>query len=464
MGSNNIFTRCSERIVSRNLTLRLGHNPSHEVVAANCQSADKSRQLAFALDIEEVPQTPIAHDIDLERNELSDLHIIMADEARVATIEGRVSDMASDMNGLKEDVTSLKTDVAGMTDKMDKLIQAMTNLNTRQQDMGAGQSQQDTANSPRRNGAETPGYSNETAQNNQASQANMAPSNYANSTNHAARPQRPLNYQASNYALGQNARRLSPEDFINVEMSRDAFNYLESGKGLMPRDMGSAREMIKPYMYLYRDGVSTPRQKLDARQSITATEYIDAMLALLADTRAFHPDDQQDIFHHLRKVARDILERPWHLVRRWTQYVWDSVEAGSITWADRDIIQEERVRICLTGGHTQPSGSNSNTYQIPARRQQGMQEVTCRAYNSRSGCPQRDSHPDGQVFAMHICSYCDSIGRACYHSIRECERRVTHSRNDNQHQFRNRNQGQTYHQYNPYQNNQVPKNGFQAHQ
>lgn len=457
MGSNNIFTRCSERIVSRNLALRLGYTPPHDVVAANCQSADNSRHLAFASDIQEAPHIAIAHDINLNRDELSELSATMADEARVATIEGKVTDMVTDVTGLKDDVNELKTDVAGINDKMDKLIRAMDSLNpTQMQNTEHRHTHQDSATSPQRDGVGRP------PQNNQASQANMATSNQSNYYHMGS--QRHANAHAPHTATAHNGRRMSPEEFVQKEMNRDAFTYPESGNSFVSHTVGPAKDITKPYMYLYRDGVSTARQKLDARQSITATEYIDAMLALLADPRAYHPDDYQDIFHHLRKVSRDILERPWCVVRRWTQYVWDLVEAGSISWADRDIIQEERVRICLTGASNQSNNSNSSTYQIPARRQHGMQEVTCRAFNSRSGCPQRDSHQDGQVFALHICNYCDSIGRACYHSIRECERRVTHSKNDNQYQFRNRQHGHPQQQYNQYHNNQFPKNGFQAHQ
>lgn len=468
MGSNNINTRCSERLVTRNLTLRLGHNPTQDLISANCLSADISRHLAFATDIPEAPRSPLLSDINIQRQALSELPIIMADEARVATIEGNVNDMVTDVADLRGDVNSLKTDVAGINDKMEKLIQAMTKLHDKQSgDSEHGQEHHDAPTSNASQG-------NSASQNDQTPPvSSTAPNSSNNQSYYSAQHNnqtRPSPYSSTyNPMLPRNRRQMSREEFIQMEAERDAFNYPDSGKDFVSHSVGPAKDIIKPYMYLYRDGVSTSRQKLDARQSMTASEYIDATLTLLADTRAYHPDDYQDIFHHIRKVARDTLERPWHAVRRWTQYVWDSVEAGAISWADRDIIQEERVRICLTGVHNNAIASNSSTYQIPARRQHGVQEVTCRQFNTRNGCPNRDSHQDGQVFALHICSYCDSVGRTCYHSVRECERRVTHSRNDNQQQFRNRNSGQpSYHQpqnYNSaFHNNQFPKNGFQAHQ
>lgn len=191
------------------------------------------------------------------------------------------------------------------------------------------------------------------------------------------------------------------------------------------------------------------------------------MLSLLSDRRAFDPKDFYDIFHHLRKVSRDSLERPWAAVRRWTQYIWDSFEDGSITWADSDIIQEERVRICLTGAHSQPSHAHNQAYQIPARWNQGLQEVPCRAFNTRNGCHARDSQVEGNVYSLHICTYCNSVGKACFHSVRDCERRVTHARNDNTHptsRGRQHNHPNNYHSQNAYQYNHMSmpasKNGY----
>lgn len=384
MGKNNITTRCSERLVTRNLTLRLGYDPPEKVIAANCHSADNSRKLAFAPEPPKAVQ-PFISDIDLERENSSDLLTTMAEDERVAAIEGKVTGIVTDVTGLKDDVTSLKTEVEGMSHKMDKMIQAMNNLDVSR--LGAtgnasaqGQPQHDVPDSPNRDATPAP------TRNTQASQANIALTNQSSHHNQI-NSQRYTNHTMSSHQPARNGRHISQEEFIQTEMDRDAFHYPESGKHLTSYSVGPAREMIKPYMYLYRDGVSTPRQKLDARQSITATEYMDAALALLADTRAYHPDDFQDIFHHLRKVARDILERPWYSVRRWSQYIFDSVEAGSITWADRDIIQDERVRICLTGVQGQNHNNSSSTYQIPARRQHGTQEIMCRAFNTRNGCP-----------------------------------------------------------------------------
>lgn len=53
------------------------------------------------------------------------------------------------------------------------------------------------------------------------------------------------------------------------------------------------------------------------------------------------------------------------------------------------------------------------------------------------------------MWAVHCCSYCDSVGKMCNHSVRECERRITHARPYDNHHF-NRCQHQ---QQQPYYNN-----------
>lgn len=124
-------------------------------------------------------------------------------------------------------------------------------------------------------------------------------------------------------------------------------------------DVCASRVIAKPYMYLYREGIFSMKHRLDARQSMSLNEYMDAILALLADQRAYDVADYADIMHHLRKVVRDAMERPWHAVRRWTQYIWDSIESGLMTWSNRDMIQEERARLCLTGLASNMPHSNS---------------------------------------------------------------------------------------------------------
>lgn len=221
------------------------------------------------------------------------------------------------------------------------------------------------------------------------------------------------------------SRQLSLEDYVQREMERDRFLVPNAGNNPYVSNVHAVTVLSKPYMYLHREAVHTVKQKLDARYTMSAPEYIDASLALLADHRAYDPRDFQDMIFHLRKVSRDSLERPWHAVHRWSQFIWDAIEAGDMSWADCDLIQEERLRLCLTAP---PSQSMSYYSASGPTKKADMHESLCRAYNSRNGCHHRQSHAEGNTLLLHNCSYCDSVGKACTHPVRDCERRVTHAR------------------------------------
>lgn len=431
MGLKHKSSRCSEHLITRHLTLRLGYTPAPEVVRAQRNRINAvCRRPVSPLPI--APhQNSIFSDINLIRAESENSTDLVTASSSNTTKQikmaedQRMGDIENEVTGLKTDVNMLKTDVASINGKMDNLLQAMTRLGVNQ------------ATAPTHEASEF-----------QPESSNSIATQTAGATRSANPP------RGSQY-----------DDFIHREMERDRFSYPETsaGKAHSSYDI-IGRGLTKPYMYVYREGLSTLKQKLEARQTITAAEYIDATLSLLADHRAYHPDDYNDIFDHLRKVSRDALERPWPAVRRWTQYIWDEVESATIVWADRDVIQEERVRMCLTSVYNAPSNNQNHAYQIPARRHQGLQEVTCRQFNSRSGCMHRESHADGQVYALHICTYCDSLGRTCYHSVRECERRLNHTRNDGnngRNRPYNQNGNQHFGQANHHQQNYMAtKNGF----
>lgn len=210
-------------------------------------------------------------------------------------------------------------------------------------------------------------------------------------------------------------------------------------------------------MYVHREGVSTIKQKLDIRNQITAPEYIDAFLSLLGDNRAYDYRDFNDMMFHLRKVSRDALERPWHAVRRWSNFVWDAIEAGDISWADRDIIQDERVRLCLTCPTSVQNAGQLNNRSAQVSHS-ANQEQLCRAFNSRNGCHHKQSHTEGSVLLAHHCSYCDSVGKACGHSVRDCERRITHARATDHPYYQRRGSHQAFQYTNNMNNQAFPQN------
>lgn len=359
----------------------------------------------------------------------------MEPEQRVATIEA--------------DVTKLKADVGSINGKLDEVLEAMARMSTRFPPARQHDAQHKNTSATDR---DSDGASS-AAQNDKSPQSRQTQTSASN-THHVVDAQ------------------LSLDEFVHRESQRDRFEASHNGRNNFSSDAFLNRIIAKPYMYLSRDGISSVKQKLDARQTVTPLEYVDATLALLSDPRAFDVNDYVDIMFHLRKVTRDSLERPWPSVRRWTQYVWDAVEAGEFTWADREQIQEERVRLCLTN----PGSVSSITSKQATKTET---EVICRAFNTRIGCKFQESHGDHHITQLHCCSYCDSVGRQCFHSVRECERRLAHTRNDNSPhgQYQQRNRRQNYgqqqpaqfqqrnqvQQFNPYSqnnNNQYSKNAM----
>ena len=88
---------------------------------------------------------------------------------------------------------------------------------------------------------------------------------------------------------------------------------------------------------------------------MSALEYIHATLALLMDPYSHDINDHQYILQHLQDVVHDSMERKWALVRKWTQFILDAVEKRKLVWSDTQLIQNERVRIAMTG-----AGVNKN--------------------------------------------------------------------------------------------------------
>lgn len=118
---------------------------------------------------------------------------------------------------------------------------------------------------------------------------------------------RPAHPAGPSYYAGGNPS-MSLEEFTQRELDCDKFTHSHIGNKLIEHSV--TRTMCKPYMYVSREGAYTQKQKLDIRHSVSAIEYIDTTLSLLADKRAFVPDDYNHIMYHLRKVTRDATERP----------------------------------------------------------------------------------------------------------------------------------------------------------
>ena len=250
-------------------------------------------------------------------------------------------------------------------------------------------------------------------------------------------------------------REANYDGYVDTVCRADRFNPPRAqGKALTYDQSDSMR---KPYMYIVREECQTEKQKLDVRCNLTSLEYINALVKLLMDPRAYPTEDQPHILRHLRDVSQDAMERPWVGVRKWSQSVFDDIAGGEFAWSDYQLIQNARVRFAMTA----PSQS-----QAQAKHVGQAKEYLCREFNSRGGCRQRGDHHDGNVKVLHLCAFCDAVQRQCTHSVVACERKLSCAP-------RVPRQGQPFHQqpqqqwrqpaeYYPLTTQQQPKNGLQA--
>ena len=218
-------------------------------------------------------------------------------------------------------------------------------------------------------------------------------------------------------------RRLRQEvnkgGYVDTLMQQENFRpgHVE-GKTQLAPDIFTETLLAKPYMYVNREGCATLKQKLEVRTSLSPMVYVNATIRLVNDSRACAAGEREHILRHLQDVTHDVMVRPWENVRRWSQYVWDAVERREIAWDDTQSIHNHRMTIALTGpGRTGTSGS--------AESRTNRQKAICRPFNARGGCRHRSHHDEGQVRFLHICAFCDSVGRHCPgHNVLGCNNKT----------------------------------------
>ena len=226
------------------------------------------------------------------------------------------------------------------------------------------------------------------------------------------------------------------DGYVDRYVDREHFTFDQQQGKLNHADS----ETIKPYMYIEREECQTQKQRLDARCTMSPLEYIHAVLTLLMDPASHHIRDHSHIMSHLSDVTHDAMERDWPAVRRWSQYVWDSVEKGRFTWDNTQRIQNERIRIAMTGGGstTNQGGRGKTQHSNNRGGSSGLKDIVCREFNTVRGCSHRFSHDDGVVRYNHLCAYCDSVNRHCPgHNIVGCERKLQHSNGEGRRQYDN---------------------------
>ena len=325
----------------------------------------------------------------------------------------RVSPHDSRVENLEEDMAHVKRDISGINGKLDMLLSATLDKPLAR------------STPPKRNMSP---YNDD----HDAGPPELSP---AVSSRHASRTQHAGSRNGRQRAVqDQECLTLPPprtlrqqankDGYVDAQLAREELRVAHTdGKSSVLTDIFITKLIAKPYMYVDRDGLHTIKQKLDVRATLTVIEYTNAMIALLCDSRAFQPTDINNILQHLYQVTLDSMSRPWPAVRKWSQYIWDCVENHKCTWADYTFIQNERVRLAMTGAGTAASQINFHDHGGTPSGAHITVEVVCRDFNSPVGCRHNATHEQGNMRFAHICSYCDACTRRCYHSFQACRRK-----------------------------------------
>ena len=103
--------------------------------------------------------------------------------------------------------------------------------------------------------------------------------------------------------------------------------------------------ILKPYMYMKKDGLDTFMDRYDYQDSMTYPEYVNCFLTMIRDPRTV--DERPDLLKHFQQVTEDALEYPWKSVLVWSNNVFDKIDRGELSWDDSGDIRMERIRAVL---------------------------------------------------------------------------------------------------------------------
>ena len=219
------------------------------------------------------------------------------------------------------------------------------------------------------------------------------------------------------------------EVFVQSNLDRERFDIpAQDGKHYVG-DLFTKKLIPKPYMYVAKLANSSLKKKLEYRDSMTAHEYTNAFVAMLANERAQSPDHFAQL-NHLKDVTHDAMVCKWPAVRAWFQFIFDKIEAGLYTWSDTQLIHNDRIMMT-----TRPSllvaASGSQPLQQSTAAAVATTEAVCQDFNTNS-CVHgglKKHHVTGDVKFMHHCSYCIASSNKIQdsHATPDCFRKKRHT-------------------------------------
>ena len=218
----------------------------------------------------------------------------------------------------------------------------------------------------------------------------------------------------------------------------------------------TGKQRSQPYYYIRREGIFDDRERFKARDSLTLQEYMLCYNNMLKDKNASYKGTMEQHLTHMSRIMEDSMYRPWHLIRRWSNRVFDDIDDGFLSWDEDFEIQNLRNRMVVGGiggygfqpsneGISQNQGQNfssqNSVFQNMGRGGIGgrpknkpralrvnnpnnLPETPCAIYNNTGQC-EPTHHQENGVIYVHFCTHCyDHPGGGSFGDpAKECNRR-----------------------------------------
>ncbi len=154
--------------------------------------------------------------------------------------------------------------------------------------------------------------------------------------------------------------------------------------------------------------------------NISQEQWTRGFVALINDAPAA---DKDHMLHYLSETMLDIERSDWETVRKFNKRVFHCLEADQFTWANRDIINMERLRFLYAASNLSKSHNTSQPrcQESPDVLKPTLGSTPCAAYNDGK-CPINSMLHDN---LWHMCVFCKSVrGKAVVgHGTHNCRQK-----------------------------------------
>ncbi len=158
---------------------------------------------------------------------------------------------------------------------------------------------------------------------------------------------------------------------------------------------------------------------LDA-DNITQSQWTRGFVELIKDAPTA---DQGHMLHFLSEAMLDVERSDWETVRKFNKRVFHCLEADQFNWADRDIINMERLRFLYAASNLSKSHNTSQQkgQKSPDVLKPTLESTPCAAYNDGKCLISSMFHDN----LWHICVFCKSVrGKAVVgHGTHNCRQK-----------------------------------------